>query len=196
MPRVSREAKARSHTKIVKVAAREFRKKGIEATGLADIMAAAGMTHGGFYRHFASKDQLAAAAILRGFDEHLKKLEAAMSKGDREAAVLEYIDRYLSDRHVDNPGHGCPIVSLAAEAARGPEAERRAIGEGIDRIVTCLADALNDNANDADVARRKAAGLLAVLAGTVTLMRAAGSNELRDLARSAGRHMADQVLHS
>jgi TetR/AcrR family transcriptional repressor of nem operon len=191
MPRASREAKAASHARIVEAAAREFREKGIEGAGVADIMAATGLTHGGFYRHFNSKDDLAAAAIGRGFDEGLARLEAALAGDGGESALAKYIDLYLSCQHVSNPGAGCPIVALGAETARSGSGSRAAIAEGIGRLIGRLAEAIGGDQNDA---RLKASGLLAVLVGAVTLARSAPSEEARNAILAAGRQLARQSL--
>lgn len=193
MPRVSREAKAASHARILEVAARQFRERGIGSTGVADVMKAAGLTHGGFYRHFETKDDLAAAAIARAFDESIGVLEAGLAKGGGRPALVDYVNRYLSEQHVANPGVGCPIVTLGTEAARGSPAERMAIAAGIDRIVGRLAEGIG---GEGVQARQRASGLLSLLVGTVVLARSASTaDQMRDIL-TAGRQLAERCLGS
>jgi len=114
--RKSREEAAETHKRIVQAAARQFREKGIAATGLAELMKAAGLTHGGFYKHFASKDQLVAEATAAAVDSLLKEMAAHPTFKSALAA-------YLSTRHRDNPASGCPLAALGDELARsGKEA--------------------------------------------------------------------------
>lgn len=187
MPRVSKEAKAASHARIVKEAARQFREKGIEATGLAEIMKAAGMTHGGFYRHFGSKEELTAAAISLAFDEILQRLDDALETGDRDSALRDFVHMHLSEQHVAQPGFGCPIVALGSEAARGSAVEREAITRGVDRSIERLAEVIG---GEADEARSRASGLLSLLVGTVILARSAPSRQRMEEILLAGRRQA------
>ena len=107
--RKSREDAARTRKRIVSAAAAEFREHGVVATGLADLMNAAGLTHGGFYKHFVSKDQLVAEAFAEALDALIRRLTDA---GPGATAT------YLSDWHRDNPGEGCPLSAIGSELAR------------------------------------------------------------------------------
>src|ERR1700719_2129407 len=104
----SREEAAETRKRIVQAAARQFREKEIAATGLAELMKAAGLTHGGFYKHFASKDQLVAEATAAAVDPLLKEIAAHPTFKSAVAA-------YLSPRHRDNPASGCPLAALGDE---------------------------------------------------------------------------------
>src|SRR5258707_7231815 len=99
--RKSKQETALTRERIVKAAAAEFRQHGIVATGLNDLMSAAGLTHGGFYKHFESKDQLVAEACAEAVETILEMLAAASEKGGAAAA-------YLSTDHRDHPATGCP----------------------------------------------------------------------------------------
>src|SRR5882724_4127291 len=103
--RKSREVAAETRKRIVRAAARKFRKRGIVATGLDDLMKAAGLTHGGFYKHFASKDQLVAEATTAALDGLLEGMAAHPTMGAAVAA-------YPSTRHRDDPASGCPLAAL------------------------------------------------------------------------------------
>ena len=117
--RKSRQEAAETRKRIVRAAAREFRERGIVATGLADLMKAAGLTHGGFYKHFASKDQLVAEATVVAMDSVLEKLAA-------QPTVNSAVAGYLSTRHRDKPASGCPLAALGGELARSDMKARAA----------------------------------------------------------------------
>src|SRR3954468_7509905 len=109
--RKSKAEAAETRKRIVAAAAAEFRKNGIVATGLADLMKAAGLTHGGFYKHFESKDQLVAEACAEAGRALGERVSANASKGEPVAS-------YLSARHRDDPAGGCPLAALGTELAR------------------------------------------------------------------------------
>src|SRR5258708_7675930 len=126
--RKSREEAAQTRKHIVRAAARQFREKGIAATGLAELMKAAGLTHGGFYKHFASKDRLVAEATAAAVDSLLKEMAAHPTFKSAVAA-------YLSTRHRDNPASGCPLAALGDELARSGKEARAAATAGVTKLV-------------------------------------------------------------
>ena len=130
--RKSREEAAETRKRIVKAAACEFRAKGVVATGLADLMKAAGLTHGGFYKHFESKDQLVAEAFADAVGEMLGRMEAAPS-------VAAAVAGYLSAQHRDHPASGCPLSAIGSELARADARTRDAATAGFERLVDLLA---------------------------------------------------------
>lgn len=164
--RKSREEAAETRKSIVQAAAREFREKGIVATGLADLMKAAGLTHGGFYKHFASKDQVVAEATVAAMGGILEEL-AARPTGS--AAVVGY----LSTRHRDNPASGCPLAALGSELARSDEATRAAATAGFLGLVDILAR----KAGAAD-ARQQALVAAVTMIGAVTMSRMVSDRKL------------------
>lgn len=157
--RKSREEAAETRKRIVKAAASEFRAKGIVATGLADLMKAAGMTHGGFYKHFESKDQLVAEAFADAVEEVIGMLESLPTS---QAAVAAY----LSMQHRDNPASGCPFSAIGSEVARTDETTRAAATAGFERLVTLL-----EGKSKAKDARRRALVAAASMIGAVTISR-------------------------
>jgi TetR/AcrR family transcriptional regulator, transcriptional repressor for nem operon len=163
--RKSREEAAETRKRIVQAAARQFREKGIAATGLAELMKAAGLTHGGFYKHFASKDQLVAEATAAAVDSLLKEMAAPTFKSTVAA--------YLSTRHRDNPASGCPLAALGDELARSGKEARAAATTGFMRLVDTLA---GDACNAA--ARRRALVAAATMIGAVTMSRLVTDPEL------------------
>lgn len=180
MPRTSREQAAQTRAQIVTVAARLFREKGIAGTGVADVMKAAGLTHGGFYRHFASKDALSAEAISLAVGHSLATLEQAEGTDEQKHALLDYINRYLSKAHVEQRGAGCPLAALGGEATSLPSEVADCLGVGCDRAITALALAMEGD-------KERAAVLLAALTGTIVLARLTASRDRRDMLLSATR---------
>jgi TetR/AcrR family transcriptional regulator, transcriptional repressor for nem operon len=167
--RQSREAKAESHEAILAEAARLFRERGIAQTSVAEIMQAAALTHGGFYRHFASKDELAAAALAAIFAGIVGELETVSERESPRAAVEEYVATYLSDDHVRRPGLGCPIPALGTEAGRLGGTIAGAAAAGIAKVIDALASRLP---GPKQTARARAAQLLATLVGAIVIARA------------------------
>lgn len=166
--RKSKEEAAETRRRIVKAAARQFREKGIVATGLADLMKAAGLTHGGFYKHFASKDRLVEEATAEAVDTLLEGLAAHPTVNDAVAA-------YLSSHHRDNPASGCPLAALGGELARSDKKAREVATAGFVR----LADILAGKAGTAD-ARRRALAAAATMIGAVTMSRVVTDPKLSD----------------
>lgn len=192
MVRMSREAKAESEARIVGAAAALFRERGLAATSVADVMAAAGMTHGGFYRHFDSKEALAGAAIDHAVDVSLGAVEAELREGAGRRAVQRYIDLYLSQEHVTAPESGCPLAALSRDAALSGAEILSAYGRGVQRAIQVLASGMDGTMPSR---RRRALMLLSLLIGAVSLARCvgkAGRTEILTSARQgAAKIMAD-----
>lgn len=133
--RRSKAEKQLTHERIVKAAARQFRAEGIHEVGIAELMGKIGLTHGGFYAHFSSKDALTAEVCTEGFaqtEEKLQKIVEQASPGGELAAIIDY---YLRPDHRDQPESGCIMPSLAADIARHPEEVQKAFTEG---YLACL----------------------------------------------------------
>lgn len=193
MARVSEAEKGRSHERILDVASTMLRQRGIKGTSVADVMAAAGMTHGGFYRHFASKEALAEAAIDHAVDAVLKDVETTLREGSGRRAAQRYIDLYLSLEHVDSPASGCPLAALAGEAAVSGAEVLAAYGRGVERTIHLLASGMEGAPS---ARRRRALRLLSLMIGAVGLARALAKprrTEILASARSgAARILADE----
>ena len=116
--RYERGHKQRTHRRIVESAARQFRAEGMDGPGVAKLMKASGLTHGGFYKHFASKDQLFAEAIDESVHEIGAKLTDWAKQVPRGEAWKEIVTKYLSIEHCEHPGMGCPIAALGPDIAR------------------------------------------------------------------------------
>lgn len=176
--RKSREATAQSKAHILRAAAKMVRERGVGATAIADVMEAAGMTNGGFYRHFESKDEMIASAIHAAFDEIADRFDRRLRQDGPAAAVEAYIEEYLSDRHIEHPGYGCPVAAVATDAARRRGVFAEEFVEGAKRLIQRLSDCSGGDALSS-AARTNAMCCLAMLVGAVVIARAIGRGHLR-----------------
>ncbi|KYH00075.1 TetR/AcrR family transcriptional regulator [Bradyrhizobium sp. DOA1] len=186
--RYSREHKQETHDRIVKKASVRLREKGAHGIGVADLMKEAGLTHGGFYAHFDSREALVIEAFAYAMDrsmDHWRKLTVEVAPEKRLALVAE---SYLSALHRDNPGHGCSIPALGAEIARESPKTRKAFAGKLDEMIEMMTDYIPNLPRKA--ARKQAIATLATMAGTMLLARIAGSSELSDEVLKAGRDSA------
>jgi TetR/AcrR family transcriptional repressor of nem operon len=126
------EETAAKHERIVKEASRLFRERGFENVSVGEVMKAAGLTHGAFYAHFRSKEDLQAAAVVYGLGVSLGRLQRSKGK----TAKGSFTDRYLSRRHRDNPGDGCTMAALAQEIARSTPELKVAFEHGLENILS------------------------------------------------------------
>lgn len=173
--RVSQAEKDRSHARIVASASRLLRERGLEGASVSDVMKDAGLTHGGFYKHFPNKDALARSAVEEAFATYV----AMLRSGEADAGE-HYRRLYLSDGHVGNPGNGCPVAALGQDIARGSEELRSGFGKGVDQIISAIADTMTSGSPEA----RRTAALqqFSMLVGAVVI------------ARASGQPIADEVL--
>jgi TetR/AcrR family transcriptional repressor of nem operon len=140
--RYDAEHKQKTRAKVLEVAAKAIRKDGPDRIGVASVMAEAGLTHGGFYAHFKSKDDLVAAAIEQMFEESRKRLKHEMEDRDPAEGLAAYIDFYLSKKHRDARGGGCPMAALASDLPRLPDETRALFAEGTRRLTDTMAEKL------------------------------------------------------
>lgn len=137
--RYSAEHKQETRDRIVRAASRQFRRRGGKGLAIADLMRELNLTHGGFYKHFDSKQQLLAEAISQGFDERESGFRGALSKAKPGTELKLIIEHYLSLEHCANPGDGCPLAALSSEIARYPRAVRLEIDRAMQRRVKRMA---------------------------------------------------------
>ena len=176
MARYSPEHKEATRRRMIETAGRRFKSDGIDGSGIATLMADAGLTNGAFYAHFASKDSLLATAIANELDTLHANIVAQADPG---AAGLEQVVRwYLSAHHRDNPGDGCPNAALLDEIARSADAIRQAYTDGVLVVIDGLAARMSPE--DPPSARVKALSLLGLMAGTLQLSRALTDQQLSD----------------
>ncbi len=170
--RISKEAAAANRTRVLEAASRLFREKGVDAIAVADLMKAAGLTHGGFYNHFESKEDLAAAACRTAFATAVARVErkaAEASAHGREDVFAHYVERYLARDTRDAPGTSCPMATLGTDAARQGPAFKAAFAEGVRRYVDAFTKVVP---SEPDAARAEAITVLSTLIGALTLSRA------------------------
>lgn len=180
--KVSREQMAENRRRILEVASRLFRDKGFDAVSVAEVMKAAGLTHGGFYGHFASKDDLIAQTLV-----HALAVDTSGGGGFRA-----FVDAYLAPRHRDNCAGGCPTAGLAAAVRLQSPAARAAMTEGLRSQIDRIGKALPE-LEEAD-RRRAAIGSWAAMVGAVILSRATDDPALSDEILEQTREWVDAGL--
>jgi TetR/AcrR family transcriptional repressor of nem operon len=178
--RISREKVAENRGKVLNSAASLFREKGFDGISLVDLMRSAGLTHGGFYNHFASKDELEVEACRHIFEVALSRLEPIGRIEDplqRKAARDAYFGRYLSPDFCDKPFHTCPMVSFGADICRKAPAVQEAYAEGLSRYVRAMERAygLPDDASIS--ARSLVLAEISKLVGAASLARSCAKSD-------------------
>ncbi|MGA0600176.1 TetR/AcrR family transcriptional regulator [Caulobacter sp. KR2-114] len=168
--RYDAEHKQKTRERVLKEAAKAIRAQGPHKVGVAEVMAKAGLTHGGFYAHFASKDDFIAAAIGQMFVEGQERLSQALDKGSPREALESYIDFYLSPAHRDSRSSGCPLPFLSTDAPRLAAPSRERFALGVERLTAGLAGPLA--ALGHPDAFEEAGSVLSEMVGAVTLARA------------------------
>ena len=189
--RKSKQEATATRQRIIKAAAAAFRKNGIAGTGLSDLMAAAGLTHGGFYRHFDSKDQIVAEACTAAVDSLVEQLAAAASGKSPQRGLKMIVENYLSAAHRDEPADGCPLAALGSEMARADERTRAAATQAFLKLVGVIA-AQFDKTRPA-VARQRALVAAATMIGALTMSRVVTDS---DLSASILREAEKQLVNS
>jgi TetR/AcrR family transcriptional repressor of nem operon len=183
--RYSREHKLETHARIVKRASVRLREKGAHGIGVADLMKDAGLTHGGFYAHFDSREALVIEAFAHAMDRATERWRktAETTPPDRRLATI--VDGYLSTAHRDDPGHGCAVPTLAAEIARESPKTRKAFAAKLEEMIDMLAEQVP--AASPKAARKQAMSVIATMMGTLVMARVAGSGEFSEEILAAGR---------
>jgi TetR/AcrR family transcriptional regulator, transcriptional repressor for nem operon len=165
----SQDEKTRNHDRIVEIAARRIREQGTDGPGVAEIMGEAGLTHGGFYKHFGSREELVAEAAQRSYEQSGDAVEEVVR--DADEPLRAFVDWYLSDAHRDDPGSGCAVVALGADAPRAGDAVRDGYTEQVRRYLARLQELLGTGNETA---------ALSTLVGAVLLSRAVNDPELSE----------------
>lgn len=173
--RASREIMAQRHIEIVWQTAKLLRKRGILGTSLADLMGAAGLTHGGFYKHFDSKDALVVEATNQIFADFQKGFEERARSMGPKAAIKAYIDWYLSPSHVNSPEQGCPIASFGGDVGRERGAVKTAFTDGVKGILEYVMAGLSC---PKELRHERALELMSLMSGAVSMARAFNDKKL------------------
>ncbi len=184
--RYSTDHKERSREKILREASILLRERGVDGVGVAEIMAKAGMTHGGFYAHFANRDAMVADALSAALDATFERLRGLVAERPPEARLATLVRAYLGRYHLEHPGDGCCFAALGSEIHRLPVETRQMLGRHYRRLAGLLAGALAD----AGRRREEAPMVLACMVGTLTMARAADDPQAGErLLAEARRHL-------
>lgn len=183
--RVSREQAALNRDRVIDTGARLFREKGLDGIGIADLMKASGLTHGGFYGQFESKDALAAECVTRVLGKSVERWRRLLEEGLLEEPggdpLRTLVEDYLSVRHLNGPETGCAFTTLAADAARRGGAVAQAMSDGMEALADILRSILPDGE------RGRALAILSQMAGAMTLARATADPVLAEEMLAAAR---------
>lgn len=176
MVRYPRGHKEKTREQIVETAARAFREEGVSGVGIGELMGRAGLTHGGFYAHFPSKDALVGAACRRAADQAWEQMNELVASAPPGEELATFIRGYVSRRHRDDPGSGCLMPSLGGEMPRHGSEVRAAFTAQIRRVLANLQSLLPDTPDRED----RAVALATGMAGAVMLARAVDDPALSD----------------
>ena len=177
--RYSETRKDETHAKLVKIAGRALRENGPDGVAVAEVMKEAGLTHGGFYAHFKSKDALLIEALEEVFASSKRKFLRAIDGMPPRHALGAYIDFYVSARHRDDRASGCPVTALNSDLPRQSGAFRAAFDAGTNAMVMGLERYIRDAGVEGD-AHALAASVLSAMAGAVAISRAVSDRVLSD----------------
>ena len=183
MRRPSPSRKQASHDRIVEAAARAIRRSGYSGTGVADIMKEAGLTHGGFYAHFPSREAMLAEAADRAGAESLATMTGIAAARPPKEALLAMMRAYLSKEHVEATETGCPVAALGSEMPRQAPEVRRAATRRIKEMIDLVARLAPDWGQP--VAHEQALVTVAAMVGALVLARAVDDPRLSDALREA-----------
>lgn len=175
--RKSKEEAAKTRVRIVHSAATELRKHGIARTGLAELMHEAGLTHGGFYRHFASKNELVAEACAVAMDSLIASMNKGISKKRAGNALKVVISQYLSKDHRDHPEESCPLAGLGSELARCDDDVRKMATDAFQRLADLVEGQLD---LPREAAKRRAIVSACTMIGAMTVSRIVDDPALSD----------------
>lgn len=183
--RISKTAAAANRARVLETAGRLFRERGVDRVAVADLMKAAGLTHGGFYNHFESKEDLAAAACTAAFASAIERLEGKVAEAGehgRHQAFAQYVERYLARQTRDALDRSCPMATLGTDAARHGAEFKAEFAAGVRRYLHAFTKIIPS----AEAPKRaEAIAILSTLIGALTLARAcAGADD----------QLADEVL--
>ena len=190
--RYDKDHKQQTRGKVLDAAARTIRASGPDRIGVASVMAEAGLTHGGFYAHFSSKDDLVIAAIGHMFEQSAARLRRETEGRGPVEGLAAYVDFYLSARHRDARASGCPIAALASDLPRLTDPARAIFADGLRRLTAALGERISALGRlDADAEARS---LVAELVGALSLARIEPDRKQSDAILSASRRLVKERL--
>jgi TetR/AcrR family transcriptional repressor of nem operon len=186
--RYSKEHKQETHERIVRKASVRLREKGAHGIGVADLMKEAGLTHGGFYAHFASREALVIEAFNYAMDRSTERWRQLAEETPPEKRFAAIVESYLTTIHRDDPGHGCAVPTLGPDIAREGAKARKAFAARLDEMIEMMADQVPELPRKA--ARQQAIATLSTMVGALVLSRVAGSGDFSGEILDAGREAA------
>jgi TetR/AcrR family transcriptional repressor of nem operon len=187
----SKAQKTKTHKRIVSIASKRFREKGLAGLGIAELMKEAGLTVGGFYKHFDSRDDLVAEAVSSAFGGWKRRVDAAKAGGP-SVSLAKLIDDYLNEAHRDNPGTGCAFTALAAEIGRSDKRTRSLTSEQVRNDIQLIAILLPGR--DKRTARSRAILIFSALVGAMALARAVSDKALsREILNTVAELLKDSA---
>jgi TetR/AcrR family transcriptional regulator, transcriptional repressor for nem operon len=187
----SKAQKTRTHKRIVNIASKRFREKGLAGFGIAELMKEAGLTVGGFYKHFDSRDDLVAEAVSSAFGGWKRRVDAAASGGP-SVSLAKLIDDYLNEAHRDDPGSGCAFSALAAEIGRSDKQTRALTSQQVRNDIQLIAGLLPGK--DKSRARSRAILTFSALVGAMSLARAVSDEALsREILKTVAERLKNSV---
>lgn len=182
--RRSREEAAETQRRIIGTAAQQFKKHGIDGLGIVDLMAKAGLTHGGFYKHFASKEALVTEACRLASSTKVTQLAARAAKAEAGQELAAIIDGYLASGHRDHPEDGCVVAALGGEIWRHNRRAREAVADAYEQLVGLVAAHLRGRSTGET--RSRAMAIVGALVGALVAARAVADDRLsEEILRSA-----------
>src|SRR5258705_4773372 len=183
--RYTEDHKHETRARVLKVAAKALREKGPDKLGVAEVMRAAGLTHGGFYAHFPSKEAFLPESLNEVFAQSRERMSGLVEGLGPRGALSAYIDYYVSKSHRDNRASGCPLVALNSDLPRQPKKFRVAFDAGVKRLAGKLAIWIAGmGIENAD---KVAVSVLSAMVGAVALSRAVSDRDLSDELLDAAR---------
>jgi TetR/AcrR family transcriptional regulator, transcriptional repressor for nem operon len=186
--RYSKEHKQETHARIVRKASVRLREKGAHGVGVADLMKEAGLTHGGFYAHFASREALVIEAFNYAMDRATDRWRKLAEETPPEKRLAAIVESYLTTIHRDDPGHGCAVPTLGPDIAREGAKARKAFAARLDEMIEMMADQVPELPRKA--ARQQAIAALSTMVGALVLSRVAGTGEFSAEILDVGREAA------
>lgn len=190
--RYSKEHKTETHARIVKNASVLLREKGAEGIGVAGLMKEAGLTHGGFYAHFESRDALIGEAFAHAMDQTTRRWRKRAEQAPEGQRLASVVNGYLTPSHRDDIGNGCALPALGAEVLRANPKTRKAAAAKLENMIEMIAEQMPNSGLSAGskAARRDAIATLATMLGALVLARMAGSGDFSSEILAAGRQAA------
>jgi TetR/AcrR family transcriptional repressor of nem operon len=188
--RHSKTEKEKTHERIVAIASKRFREEGLAGIGIADLMKEAGLTVGGFYKHFNSRDALVAEAVGSALELWKHQVDAAASGGP-PVTYESLVGEYLSEAHRNHAGAGCPVGALAGDLARSDKRTRTLVSRKIRDNIELLATLIrNANKADSDSARSQAVLTYCALVGAIGIARAVSDEQLsREILKTVAQRL-------